>query len=62
MPVDPSVVSRTATELLQRHARLAMTLAEEQVESASRAGNYQSLDLALLVLTEVERHQAAGNL
>ena len=62
MPVDPIMVSRIAAGLLQEHGRIATALAAEKVETASRARDYLALDLALLVLSEVERHQAAGNL
>ncbi|CDK97902.1 protein of unknown function [Magnetospirillum gryphiswaldense MSR-1 v2] len=61
MPIDPAIISRTATELLQRHGGRATTLAKEKVESASKAGDYPALDLALLVLTEVERHQGSSS-
>ncbi|TAN72320.1 MAG: hypothetical protein EPN20_03805 [Magnetospirillum sp.] len=60
MPVDPDLVSRTVTGLLQRHGGKAVALAAEEAESASRAGDLPALDLALMVLTEVERHQAAA--
>ncbi len=59
MPVDADIVSRRATGLLQRHGRKAVAMAAEEAESASRAGDLPALDLALMVLTEVERHQAA---
>ncbi|WP_173975871.1 hypothetical protein [Magnetospirillum sp. LM-5] len=59
MPVDADIVSRRATGLLQRHGSKAVVMAAEEAESASRAGDLPALDLALMVLTEVERHQAA---
>jgi len=61
MPVDPAQVFRTATDLLRRHGRLAVELAEEEVQSVARTGNLPALDLALLVLTEIERHQEVSS-
>ncbi|TAN69181.1 MAG: hypothetical protein EPN20_06175 [Magnetospirillum sp.] len=61
MAVDPAQVFRTATELLRRHGRLAVGLAEEQAQSVARAGDYPALDVALMVLTEVERRQGSSS-
>ena len=62
MPVDPALVSRSAIELIDRHGAVAIERATELVERATRAGDLPALDLALLVLSEVERRlQAAGS-
>ena len=62
VPVDPALVSRSAIELIDRHGATAIERATELVERATRAGDVPALDLALLVLSEVERRlQAAGS-
>ena len=70
MPVDPALVSRSANELIDRHGPTAIARATELVERATRAGDVgasprlrlPALDLALLVLSEVERRlQADGS-
>jgi len=62
MAVDPIHVSRTASDLLDHHGAGALAVAQKRVESASRTGDLPALDLALMVLTEIERHQAVGSL
>lgn len=59
MPVDITLLSSTVAGLLQRHGRKAVELAAEEAECASKAGDLPALDLALMVLTEVERHHEA---
>ncbi len=62
MPVDPALVSSSASELIDRHGAAAVARAQGLVERATRAGDVPALDLALLVLSEVERRlQAAGS-
>lgn len=57
MPVDPTYLIRTAQKLQDRYGANALAMAQDRVERASRAGDQPALDLALMVLTEVERHQ-----
>jgi len=62
MPVDPQHLSDTVSDLLRRHGCRAVERAAEEARSLSATGDYPALDMALMVLTEIERHQAAGNL
>ena len=48
-------IKQAARELLDRHGVEAMNVAKERVELLERSGNQPDLDLAMLVLTEVER-------
>jgi hypothetical protein len=61
MAVDPAHLQQAAVEMLGRYGAKAVEMAQERVESAARAGDPAALDLALMVLTEVERHQAAAS-
>ena len=62
MPIDPTLVSRSANELIDRHGATAIARAQDLAERATRAGDVPALDLALLVLSEVERRlQAEGS-
>jgi hypothetical protein len=61
MPVDPQHLSETVSDLLRRHGRRAVERAEENARSLSATGDYPALDLALMVLTEVERHQGSSS-
>ncbi len=61
MPVDPALVSRSASELIDRYGATALARAQELVDRATGAGDVPALDLALVVLSEVERRlQAEG--
>jgi len=55
MMVDPHLISRSADELIARHGACAVGMAEERVKTATRAGDVPALDLAMLVLSAVER-------
>jgi acyl-CoA hydrolase len=60
MPIDPDQVTQAARELVERYGAGALGMAQERVERASRAGDVAALDLALLVLSAVERQGQAG--
>jgi hypothetical protein len=61
MAVDTEQVARTADDLIEHYGQAALEVARQQVERASRAGEHPTLDLALMVLSEIERRQAAGS-
>ena len=61
MAVDPEQVARSADDLIDHYGQTALEVARQQVERASRAGDMPALDLALMVLSEIERRQAAGS-
>jgi hypothetical protein len=48
-------IRQAARELLDRHGEGALEAARERVEILKRSGAQPDLDLAMLVLTEVER-------
>ncbi len=48
-------IELAAQELVDRHGVEALDVAKERVESLERSGKQPDLDLAMLVLTEVER-------
>ncbi len=48
-------IELAAQELLNRHGVGALNVAKERVELLKRSGKQPDLDLAMLVLTEVER-------
>ncbi len=50
-----SRIELAAQELVDRHGVEALEVAKERVESLERSGKQPDLDLAMLVLTEVER-------
>ncbi|MDO8608122.1 MAG: hypothetical protein Q7R40_16420 [Phaeospirillum sp.] len=60
MAVDPEQVARSADDLIEHYGQTALDVARQQVERASRASDMPTLDLALMILTEIERRQAAG--
>ncbi len=51
----PRQIELAAQELFDRHGVGALDVAKERVELLERSGKQPDLDLALLVLTEVER-------
>ena len=55
MPIDPDQISQTARDLIERHGAAAVRVAEERVQNATRAGDHPALDMALMVLSDVER-------
>ena len=57
MAVDPEQVARSADDLIEHYGQTALEVARQQVERASRAGDMPALDLALMVLSEIERRQ-----
>ncbi|WP_144084307.1 hypothetical protein [Magnetospirillum gryphiswaldense] len=59
MAVDPEQVARSADDLIEHYGQTALEVARQQVERASRTGDHPALDLALMVLTEIERRQTA---
>jgi hypothetical protein len=59
MAVDPEQVARSADDLIDHYGQTALEVARQQVERASRAGDMPALDLALMVLSEIERRQTA---
>jgi hypothetical protein len=59
MAVDPEHVARSADDLIDHYGQTALEVARQQVERASRAGDMPALDLALMVLSEIERRQTA---
>ena len=59
MAVDPEQVARSADDLIEHYGQTALEVARQQVERASRAGVMPALDLALMVLSEIERRQTA---
>lgn len=61
MAIDPVMVTRAADELINAHGATALDIARNHVERASRAGDMPALDLALMVLTEVERRQGSSS-
>ncbi len=48
-------IELAAQELIDRHGVAALDVAKERVELLERSGKQPDLDLAMLVLTEVER-------
>jgi hypothetical protein len=60
MAVDPEQVARSADDLIEHYGQTALEVARQQVERASRASDMPTLDLALMILTEIEHRQAAG--
>ena len=48
-------IELAAQELVDRHGVEALDVAKERVELLERSGKQPDLDLAMLVLTEVER-------
>ncbi len=48
-------IELAAQELLDRHGVEALDIAKERVELRKRSGKQPDLDIAMLVLTEVER-------
>ena len=48
-------IELAAQELLDRHGVAAVDVAKERVELLERSGKQPDIDLAMLVLTEVER-------
>jgi hypothetical protein len=60
MAVDPEQVARSADDLIEHYGQTALEVARQQVDRASRASDMPTLDLALMILTEIERSQAAG--
>ncbi len=48
-------IELAAQELVDRHGVDALNVAKERVELLERSGKQPDLDLAMLVLTEVER-------
>ena len=48
-------IELAAQELVDRHGEGALEVAKERVELLKRSGKRPDLDLAMLVLTEVER-------
>ncbi len=48
-------IELAAQELLDRHGEGALEFAKERVELLKRSGKQPDLDLAMLVLTEVEK-------
>lgn len=60
MSFDPEQLAKAASEMLARYGTNAVAMAQDRVERASRAGDHAALDLALLLLTEVERQAAAS--
>ena len=59
MAVDPEHVARSADDLIDNYGQTALEVARQQVERASRASDMPALDLALMVLSEIERRQTA---
>ena len=59
MAVDSEQVARSADDLIDHYGQAALEVARQQVERASRAGDMPALDLALMVLSEIERRQTA---
>ena len=50
-----SRIELVAQELVDRHGEGVLEVAKERVELLKRSGKQPDLDLAMLVLTEVER-------
>lgn len=61
MAVNPEHVARAANDLLDYYGQAALDVAKTQVDRASRAGDTSALDQALMVLTEIERHQGISS-
>ncbi|CAA7615028.1 hypothetical protein [Magnetospirillum sp. SS-4] len=61
MAVNPEHVARAANDLMDHYGRAALDEAKTQVDRASRAGDMPALDQALMVLTEIERHQGSSS-
>ena len=61
MAVNPEHVARAANDLRDHYGRAALDVAKTQVDRASRAGDMPALDQALMVLTEIERHQEVSS-
>lgn len=59
--VDPHLISLAAKELLDRHGNSALERARELIESAEKSHDMPALDLALLVLSELEKIDGPGN-
>ncbi|CAA7619725.1 hypothetical protein [Magnetospirillum sp. SS-4] len=61
MAVNPEHVARAANDLMDHYGQAALDVAKTQVERASRASDHLALDQALMVLTEIERHQGISS-
>jgi hypothetical protein len=62
MAVDPEQVARSADDLIEHYGQTALEVARQQVERASRASDMPTLDLALMILTEIERRQVISSM
>ena len=62
MAVDPEQVARSADDLIDHYGQTALEVARQHVERASRTGDHPALDLALMVLTEIERRQVISSM
>ncbi len=51
----PRRIESAARELVERHGVAALEVAKERIELLERSNKQPDLDLAMLVLTEVER-------
>jgi hypothetical protein len=62
MAVDPEQVARSADDLIEHYGQTALEVARQQVDRASRASDMPTLDLALMILTEIERRQVISSM
>ncbi len=53
--IEAENVRRAADELVTRYGSHALSVARERVQSLSQSGDQQAADIAMRVLTEVER-------
>lgn len=53
--VNSTTTRKAARDLYERYGGSALDIAQERAERLSRDGDFPVLDMALLVLTEVER-------
>lgn len=60
MTFDPQQLAKAASEMLARYGANAVARTQDRVNEVSRAGDHAALDLALLLLTEVERQASAS--
>lgn len=58
--IDDTEILRAAQGLLDRHGASALLIARERADAVAKQGNQPELDVALLILTAVERLQRAS--
>ncbi len=60
LTADPEEIARAARMMVISHGPRAVDLARERVQEAGRPGDIRQTDLALMVLSAVEKLALAG--